>query len=479
MIGLPACLALALASLVSAQKLQITSPASGTVANPGQTLTVTVAASGGTFKGVAVIGENPIGMSEFLTSPPYQFTIPIPGAISPRTYSLTALGSLASGQLANSDPITIDVERADAPVRLDANLSKLTEAIGNTSYLRPSATFEDGRTLDVTESSLVTYSSDTPTVAAVDKVGRVTSAGSGSAHIVVTYGELSLTIPIVVEPLLKILPERSSLYVSQTEKFDAYFNPAPDSGTDVAWSLNPALGSIDAEGLYTAPASIASWQGVTVTATSLRDPTMSATAQIWLFPPVSVVLSPPSATLLAGQHLQLTVDKNNDGGAAVKWSIAPPGVGTFSPGLKALVFPYPVPVGNYTAPAPITAPQTVTIKVTSVHDNTKSSLARITLVPSVALSVNPATATLEAAASLQLKPTVNYSSNASVTWSVSANGGTITASGLYTAPADVTIPRSVNVTATSVDSAAAPNGAKTYTATVAITILPKRRATSR
>jgi uncharacterized protein YjdB len=344
-----------------AQTLQITSPASGTTVNPGQTASVTVAASGGVLTNVFVIGESPVGWSPVLNSPPYEFAIQIPSTISPRTYRLTATGVDSSGRTFDSDPITIDVERADAPASIDVNLTSLKEAIGDMAYLRVSATYGDASVLDVTESTLVTYTSDTLTVATVDNVGRVTAVGSGSANITIAYGSLSLTVPIVVEPLLKVLPAQTSLYGSETEKFDAYFNPVPNSGSDVTWTLSPSLGTIDADGLYTAPASVASRQGVTVTATSVADPTKSASAQVWILPPVTLALSPPSATLLAGQHLELSANRNNDGGAWVSWSLSPADAGSFWDSQNSSAFPYSIPLGEYTAPSPIVSSQTVTV----------------------------------------------------------------------------------------------------------------------
>jgi hypothetical protein len=77
---------------------------------------------------------------------------------------------------------------------------------------------------------------------------------------------------------------------------------------------------------------------------------------------------------------------------------------------------------------------------------------------------------------VQLTPTVNYSSKGIVTWSLDPNIGTITSSGLYTAPADVTAPQTVTVTATSVDRADtwyANSGGATYTAATTITVLPQ------
>lgn len=472
----PAWIAMALASLAPAQTVQITSPSTGTVVNPGQTLTVTVAVSGATLIHAFAAGDTPIGFSQDLTSPPYQFNIQIPTGIKARSYVLTAAGVDALGNLYNSSPVAIDVERTDDPVSIGVNLSSLNKVIGDTAYLRVSATYSDASVLDVTESSLVSYASDTTAVATVDNVGRVTAVGPGSANITITYGTLSSTVPIVVPAPLTILPATASLYGSQTEKFDAYFAPVPDSGTDVAWTLRPSVGTIDADGLYTAPDSVSSWQGVTVTATSAADPTKSASAQIWIFPPVTLALSPASATLLAGQHLELSANRNNDGGAGVAMSVTPGDVGSFWQTSNPMAFPYPIPLGEYTAPAPILSPQVVTVTATSAYDNSKIATAQVTLVPSVALSVAPTTATIYSTASIQLTPTVNYSSKGTVTWSLDPIIGTITTSGLYTAPADVTAQQTVTVTATSVDGTdtwGANSGGATYTAATTITILPQ------
>lgn len=80
----------------------------------------------------------------------------------------------------------------------------------------------------------------------------------------------------------------------------------PTANQSVTWSITPQLGTIDQTGLYTAPASLASWQGVTVTATSVANPAQSASAQIWVFPPVSVSITATSATLSAAQCQQFT-----------------------------------------------------------------------------------------------------------------------------------------------------------------------------
>lgn len=96
--------------------LQISSPANDTVVNPGQTMSVTVTSPANVaFTQVGVVGEDPIGLSNIATSAPAQFSFTIPADIRCGKYMLTADGSTASGQNAESATILIDVERPDMP----------------------------------------------------------------------------------------------------------------------------------------------------------------------------------------------------------------------------------------------------------------------------------------------------------------------------------------------------------------------------
>jgi outer membrane protein OmpA-like peptidoglycan-associated protein len=56
----------------------------------------------------------------------------------------------------------------------------------------------------------------------------------------------------------------------------------------VVWSIDPALGSISSNGVYTAPTVIAAPQTVNVIATSLADKAKSTMAQVQLVPPQKV-----------------------------------------------------------------------------------------------------------------------------------------------------------------------------------------------
>jgi hypothetical protein len=88
------------------------------------------------------------------------------------------------------------------------------------------------------------------------------------------------TAVIVLQPVsVSILPVSTELKASQTAKFYA---ATPDgNGATVKWSLN-GDGSISQEGLYTAPAMIGTDHDVRITATSLADPSRSATASVQL-----------------------------------------------------------------------------------------------------------------------------------------------------------------------------------------------------
>src|SRR5205814_6262062 len=95
--------------------LRITSPRNGAVVNSGRALTVTVEASG-TFSKVFIVGKDPIGFTKYLAAPPYQFSISIPANMASGIFALTA-GGTSPGQNVYSDPVSIDVERSDAPLR--------------------------------------------------------------------------------------------------------------------------------------------------------------------------------------------------------------------------------------------------------------------------------------------------------------------------------------------------------------------------
>ena len=99
--------------------------------------------------------------------------------------------------------------------------------------------------------------------------------------------------------------------------------------------------------------------------------------------------------------------------------------------------------------------------------------------PPISVLVSPATANIHVTNTQQFTATVQNSSNTSVTWSVSGSGctgadcGTISATGLYTAPANVPSKAAINVTATSVaDTTKSNNAVATILAAVIVAVTP-------
>ena len=297
-----------------------------------------------------------------------------------------------------------------------------------------------------------------PNVGTISAAGLYTAPAAVAATQTVTVNATSVadptksataTVTLTPPVSISLTPLSAALAVAQTQQFTATVGGTSNSA--VTWTLSPAVGTISAAGLYTAPATIAAAQTVTVKATSVADPTKYASATVTLSPTVSISLTPPSATLAALQSQQFTAMVGGASNSAVTWTLSP-AVGTISA------------AGLYTAPATIAAAQTVTVKATSVADPTKYASATVTLSPPVTISLTPLAATLTASQTQQLTATVGGASNAAVTWSLSPVVGIISAAGLYTAPATITTPQTVTVKASSV-----ADPTKYASATVALT----------
>src|SRR5579871_5662582 len=243
----------------------------------------------------------------------------------------------------------------------------------------------------------------------------------------------SISASITVQPpvAVTLTPNAATLGPAQTQQFTASVaNGAPG----VTWSLNPAVGTISASGLYTAPASISTTQSITITATSVADPTKSVSVSVSLQPPVSVSVTPGSVTLSGSQTQQFTATVLN-GAPTVTWSLSPT-MGTLSAS------------GVYTAPTSISAAQAVTVTATSTTDPTKSVAVLVNLQPPVSVTLTPGSVTLGAAQSQQFSATISNGSPG-VTWSITPLVGAISLAGLYTAPATISSAQTVTVTATS------------------------------
>uniref|UniRef100_A0A372ITP8 Ig-like domain-containing protein n=2 Tax=Paracidobacterium acidisoli TaxID=2303751 RepID=A0A372ITP8_9BACT len=227
-----------------------------------------------------------------------------------------------------------------------------------------------------------------------------------------------------------------------------------NSNTSVTWSVSgfgcvgSACGTITTGGLYTAPSTLPNPSLVNVTATSVADPTKSSTATVVLEQQVAVTISPTSAQLGIGAAQQFSAKVTGTSVSGVTWSVSGSGCagaacGTINPG------------GLYTAPDTVPNPAQVTVTATAIADGVTSASALVTIIVPIQVTISPADAIVTVSTQQQFRATVSGTKNTAVTWSVSGPGcsgaacGTVTAAGLYTAPASVPNPASVTVKAAS------------------------------
>jgi uncharacterized protein (DUF1800 family) len=142
--------------------------------------------------------------------------------------------------------------------------------------------------------------------------GNATSAQVGNVAILVsnpspgpiTSAALTAQVTPASVVALVVSPPSASVRAAATQSFAAAVTGS--SNAAVTWSVNgqgsgnSTMGSIDAQGNYTAPASLPSPNTITITATSAADPTKSASAAVTLLNPVPAVSSVSPASIGVG-----------------------------------------------------------------------------------------------------------------------------------------------------------------------------------
>jgi hypothetical protein len=103
-----------------------------------------------------------------------------------------------------------------------------------------------------------------------------------------TDGTVSNTVPVTVTApaavSVAVSPATATVRLKQTRQFTATVTGS--SNTSVIWKVNgvtggnTTVGRVNQSGVYTAPRRVPSPATVTVSATSVADPTKSATAQV-------------------------------------------------------------------------------------------------------------------------------------------------------------------------------------------------------
>ena len=219
-------------------------------------------------------------------------------------------------------------------------------------------------------------------------------------------GKAPTTITIAISPTtISVITNTST-----NPPFSAFVSGSSDQA--VTWTVTcptgvtaPACGTIDANGVYTAPKTVptVTTNGTltivptaTVTATAHADTTKTASARVTIISGISISITPSTATVGTLEHFAFLATVNNPGCVNtpgntdcqdVTWSVpTTAGVGSI------LATPGASDNATYTAPA---AASTVPITATSVKDPAVTATALVTVVtkttPTVT-SVSPNTA---------------------------------------------------------------------------------------
>jgi hypothetical protein len=427
-------------SVTSAQTTLAALPASWTTGATWSTCRVSAYGSGSaTTAPIVSVAVNPNSASLRVGSS-QQFTASVSGATNTAVSWTASGGSIsASGMytapmspgsyMVTATSVANTSQSASAVVGVSATTAVAISLSPISSSLLTGGTQQFTATVTGSTNTAVTWSATggsvsssglftAPSTAGTYTVTATSSADSTKA----ASATVTVSAPVVA---VSIAPGSASLPTGGTQQFTATVTGS--SNTAVKWSATG--GSVSSSGLFTAPSTGGTY---TVTATSSADSTKSASATVAVSTPVAAVsIAPGSASLATGGTQQFTATVTGSSNTAVTWSATG---GTISSS------------GLYTAPS---AAGTYGVTATSVADSTKSASATVT-VSAVAVSIAPGSASLPAGGTQQFTATVTGSSNTAVTWS--ATGGTISTSGLYTAPATA---GTYTVTATSKASTSA------------------------
>jgi hypothetical protein len=268
---------------------------------------------------------------------------------------------------------------------------------------------------------------------------------------------------------LSISPNRAALNAGSSLQFTAV--AAGVANTDLEWLVkgvlggNSASGTISRSGLYTAPQAVASNAVIVVTVISKTDPTKASSAAVTVVPgptPITVSIAPSFARPSPGQVQHFTATVKGTTNQGISWFVNGNEGGNSSVGTISST-------GIYTAPLSVPAVPSVTITATSTYDTASSATAAVTIMAApagagptpITVSIAPSIARLSPGQVQQFAATVKGTTNQRISWFVNGNEGgnssvgTISSTGIYTAPLSPPAMPSITITARSTYDTAA------------------------
>ncbi len=313
-----------------------------------------------------------------------------------------------------------------ATVRVKAPQPVVVTVTPATTQVAPNGTVQLTATVTGTTNTAVTWAVTGGTAA-----GTVTTAGLYKAP--ATAGTYTVTATSVASPEkvgsaqvtvsdttgVSVVVSPTTLSVAPNGTVQLTATVTGTTNTAVTWTATS--GMVNTNGFYTAPATAGEY---TVTAKSVADPTRSGTAKVTVTSgPIAVSVTPATTSVAPGGTAVFSATVTNTANKDVTWTVVSTGGGTITS------------EGFYTAPS---TSGTYQVRATSVADVTKSGTATVSVMPGTPISVtlSPTTSSLLSGKQKLFTTTVTGTANTAVTWSIQegAAGGTVSSTGLYTAP---------------------------------------------
>ncbi|HET6929727.1 MAG TPA: hypothetical protein VFI45_05355, partial [Candidatus Acidoferrum sp.] len=349
-------------------------------------------------------------------------------------FSLVACGGAGGGGSTTPPPPQITVTIApDTGSVLLGNTLAFTATVTNTSdtsvlWSVNGVAGGSPQTGTISPDGLFTGPADLPSGSSVQvtATSRADSSRSSTAVVAITS-----------DVAVSLSPVSSSVELGSLQSFHATITSGGKPDPAVHWSLaGPACpnscGAVDANGNYTAPGILPSSPTVTLTATSVADPSKQSSATLSITSHFTLQLAAP-ANLQPGVTAALVATLSpvpgSNPSAVLSWSLSGSGCSGSACGLLTVITTQSAGGGaiadtaDYTAPSAPPQPNTVVITVTPQADASKKTQATISIQPGPSIVISPTTATLAANHRITLTVTENGASGSSLVWSVNGISG--------------------------------------------------------
>ena len=248
-------------------------------------------------------------------------------------------------------------------------------------------------------------------------------------------------VTVTSDITVSVSPVSASVELGALQSFHATIASTGKPDPSIRWSLSGSAcpnncGAVDANGNYTAPAILPAAPGVTLTATSVADPskqnstTLTITSHFTLQVAAPTSLRPGATSAIVAT---LTSVPGSGPSAVLSWSLSGSGCSGSACGILSVITTQSAGGGgiadtaNYTAPATAPQPNTIVITVIPQADPSRQTQATITIQSGPSLGLLPSTATLAANHRVTLTASENGTTGASLAWSVGGvPGGNLT-----------------------------------------------------